>query len=339
MKTSRLQRALPFWFGRFSVRVLVSLLILVVITMVAGAIARADLKAKYLPPGQMVDVGGYKLHIHCIGEGAPAVILDAGNGESSLDWSLVQPEVAKSTRVCAYDRPGYGWSDASPLPRTPRSNVKELHTLLIHAGIQGPYILVAHSYGGLVARLYAHTYPNEVVGMVLVDTPADDLLVRLPSNGRAVFLKSVAQGMQQTRLGKALEALGILPLFPSIIPVHSKLPPEVAMTERALAASDNRFFEAYVGELSAYEESFLQMQAAGITTFGEIPLRILSRGKPQAGFNEESERTWQDLQIEMTSLSSNGKRIVATQSSHFIQLEQPDLVIGAIQDVLSATRK
>jgi pimeloyl-ACP methyl ester carboxylesterase len=321
--------------GQIAVQVFGALLLLVLIVMAAGAIARASLKARYQPPGQMVDVGGYQLHISCAGEGSPTVVLDAGNGESSLDWSLVQPDVAKSTRVCAYDRPGYGWSDPSPLSRTPESNVKELHTLLMNAGIDAPYVLVAHSYGGLVTRLYTHTYPDEVAGMVLVDTPSDDLLVRLPPNGKDVFLKGVAQGAQQAKLGEILGQIGILPLLPGLFPVQANLPPQVAATERALAASDRRYMEAYAGELAAYAVSFAQMQTAHITTFGDIPLRVLSRGKPQAGFTEESEKVWQQLQIELASLSSNGKRIVAENSDHFIQLNQPDLVIGAIQEVLS----
>lgn len=339
MSTNLLQHDLLSRLGRLSIRVFLSLLMLVLVIMVAGMIARANLKTRYQPPGQMVDVGGYKLHIDCLGEGSPTVIMDAGNGEDSLDWSLVQPEVAKFARVCAYDRPGYGWSDLSPLPREPESNVKELHTLLNNAGIQGPYVLVAHSYGGLVTRLYAHTYPDEVIGMVLVDTPSDDLLTRLSPNDRAVFLNGVAQGIQQMRFGEALERIGILPLLPAIVPVRPQLTPEMAGRERALIASNTKFFKAYTDELSGYDVSFAQMQAAHITTFGDIPLRVLSRGKPQDGFGEDAEKVWQQLQIEMASLSSNGKRIVAEQSGHFIQMEQPDLVIGAIQEVLSIVKK
>jgi pimeloyl-ACP methyl ester carboxylesterase len=204
--------------------------------------------------------------------------------------------------------------------------------------MQGPYVLVAHSYGGLVARLYAHTYPDEVVGMVLVDTPADDLLTRLSPGDRAIFLQGAAKVIQQMGLASILEKSGILPLFPASFPAQPNLPREVIATERALAVSDERFFQTYATELSAYDVSFSQMQAAHITTFGDIPLRVLSRSKPQALFGEEAEKVWQELQIEMASLSSNGKRIVADQSGHLIQWEQPDLVIRAIRDVLSTIR-
>ena len=103
--------------------------------------SRGDARA-YPPPGKMVDVGGYKLHIQCLGTGSPTVVLDAGLGCTSLDWSLVQAEIGQTTRVCAYDRAGMGWSESGPEPRTPEQNARELHTLLANAGLEGPYVLV-----------------------------------------------------------------------------------------------------------------------------------------------------------------------------------------------------
>src|SRR5437588_5210224 len=134
------------------------------------ALASAVDASHYPPPGKLVDIGGYRLHINCTGTGSPTVILDAGLGETSLDWSKVQPAVARFTRVCSYDRAGYGWSDTGPGPRTSQQIVQELHLLLMHAQISGPYLLVGHSLGGLNMRLYAYRYPAEVAGMVLLDS-------------------------------------------------------------------------------------------------------------------------------------------------------------------------
>src|SRR6185437_3838481 len=120
------------------------------------AIASAVDAAHYPAPGKLVDIGGYKLHINCTGTGSPTVILDAGLGGTSLDWSKVQPAVAHFTRVCSYDRAGYGWSESGPGLRTSQQIVKELHLLLAHAQINGPYVLVGHSAGGLNMRLYAY---------------------------------------------------------------------------------------------------------------------------------------------------------------------------------------
>ena len=129
----------------------------------------ADVRA-YPPPGQLVDVGGYRLHINCVGTGSPTVVIDAGWG----DWSgvleqRVQPEAAKTTRVCTYDRAGMGCSEAGPLPRTAEHFARELHTLLQHAGVPGPYVLVGHSLGGAPVRVFAHAYAADVAGVVLIE--------------------------------------------------------------------------------------------------------------------------------------------------------------------------
>jgi pimeloyl-ACP methyl ester carboxylesterase len=132
---------------------------------------RAD--QRYPMPGRLVDVGGHRLHIHTVGEGWPTVVLDAGLGESALTWAGIQPEIAKFSRVCSYDRAGMGWSDPGPQPRTYPRIAAELHTLLHNAGEKPPYVLVGHSAGGFTVRLFAQFHPDEVAGVVLVD-PSDE---------------------------------------------------------------------------------------------------------------------------------------------------------------------
>ena len=163
----------PHRIWRWTGRLLLGMVALIVFLLALGASYEALMAAgdadRYPARGQLVDVGGYRLHISCVGEGSPTVVLDAGLGGFSLDWSLVQPELAATTRVCAYDRAGYGWSDPSPHARTPSQIADELHTLLVNAGIQGPYVLVGHSAAGKHVRLYASRYPQAVAGMVLID--------------------------------------------------------------------------------------------------------------------------------------------------------------------------
>ncbi len=159
-------------FG-WGLRVLLIGVVLIAILLVAGKIVQrratlADFE-RFPTLGQLVDVDGYRMHIFCQGEGSPTVIADAGNGDFSITWGLVQPEVAQHTRICVYDRAGYGWSESNPAPRTARQMVTELHALLKNAEIEGPYILVGHSLGGFNVRMYASLYLEEVVGMVLVD--------------------------------------------------------------------------------------------------------------------------------------------------------------------------
>jgi len=148
--TKRQGRGCLRWFAGFVV--LVAGLILIG-TIYESAAEAADIQA-YPPRGQMVDVGGYRLHINCIGAGSPTVIIEAGLGGWSLTWNSVQEEVAKTTRVCTYDRAGMGYSEASPLPRTAEQFAYELHTLLERANVDGPYVLVGHSLGGLTVRIF-----------------------------------------------------------------------------------------------------------------------------------------------------------------------------------------
>src|SRR5262249_38815230 len=133
-----------------------------------ASLGRAQSVPPYPPPGRLIDVGGWKLHLSCTGQASasqPTVILEAGIGDFSVEWSLVQPKVASFARVCSYDRAGDGWSELGPHPRTFHQLVYELHTLLANAGIKPPIVLVGHSYGGWLVRQYQATYPSEVSGM------------------------------------------------------------------------------------------------------------------------------------------------------------------------------
>src|SRR5829696_2106012 len=158
-------------------RPLLGLVVVLLVLAVAGAIYQAIATERaeraYPPPGEMVDVGGYSLHINCVGQGSPTVLLDGGFGEWSAQWVRVQREVSGTTRVCAYDRAGMGWSEMGPDPRDARQITSELHTLLSKAGIEGPYVLVGHSFGGMYMQTYAARYPEEVAGVGLVDASTD----------------------------------------------------------------------------------------------------------------------------------------------------------------------
>ncbi|MGF1478477.1 MAG: alpha/beta fold hydrolase [Cyanophyceae cyanobacterium] len=135
------------------------------------AVSEALNRRRHPPPGELVDIGGFLLHLNCIGQGTPKVVMDAGGAAPSITWGLVPSEIAKFTRVCTYDRAGLGWSDPNlRSPRTSQQSVDELHLLLTKAGINPPYILVGHSLGGVNMRLYASQYPEDVVGLVLVDS-------------------------------------------------------------------------------------------------------------------------------------------------------------------------
>jgi pimeloyl-ACP methyl ester carboxylesterase len=164
-------------------RILIGLLTVIVALPVIGAVYQGvgtwvD-RRRYPAPGRLVDVGGYRLHVYCTGSGAPTVILDALFPGTVSNWAWVQPELAKTTLVCAYDRAGLGWSDRGPEPRDAQHHAAELHTLLTAAAIPGPYVLVGHSWGGLVVRAYADRHPDQVAGMVLIEASDPDAWRRL----------------------------------------------------------------------------------------------------------------------------------------------------------------
>ena len=157
------------WTGKALLWLVVALLALAIIGAIYQAIATQRAERDYPPPGEMVNVGGYNLHIDCVGRGSPTVVLDGGTGEMSANWVLVQREISETTRVCAYDRAGMGWSQMGPEPRDATQITGELHALLEGAGIEGPYVLVGHSFGGL-SQTYAARYPEEVAGVGLVES-------------------------------------------------------------------------------------------------------------------------------------------------------------------------
>ena len=324
------RRGWRWWITR-TVAVLVGIvLVLVVVTAIAGAAAKSRLAQEYPAPGQMVDVGGYSLHLHCTGQGDLTVILEAGQGDFSLSWARVQPEVAQFARVCAYDRAGAGWSDPSPHPRTAQTMVDELHTLLTNANVEGPVVLVGHSLGGMLMRLYAHDYPDDVTGMVLVDSLHEELPVRIPEYAR--LLKE-----QAGQFGPLawLRAAGIVALASENIPVTG-LPDEAAAAYRAVVATGT-VFETIAAEMNAAVENCAAVRAAGITSLGEIPLIVLTAGlaEPLPGLspvqNQQWRETWLLLQSEFLALSPRSRQV--------IQLQQPDLVVDAIRQVIITTRE
>src|ERR671916_1658817 len=172
------------WIGRALLWLIVALLALAAVGAVYQAIATERAERAYPPPGEMVDVGGYSLHINCVGQGSPTVVLDAGSGGFSAQWVRVQREVSDTTRVCAYDRAGMGWSEMGPEPRDAKQISGELHALLNGADIEGPYVLVGHSFGGLYMQTYAARYPDEVAGVVLVDSSTEPEQFSQPPEAR-----------------------------------------------------------------------------------------------------------------------------------------------------------
>src|SRR5215203_5242823 len=330
-------RRLWKWTKRVFIGLTGLVLVLVLAGMVFQFVATKIDEYRYPAPGEMVDVGGYSLHLHCTGEGgAPTVVMDSGAGGNVLAWQLVQPEVAQFARVCTYDRGGMGWSEPGAQPRTSQQFVEELHTLLGNAGVQGPYVLVGHSLGGTNMQFYASQYPDEVAGMVLVDSALEDL-----------DLLSITQSLQGSPVWTKIYATtGVVRLANMLGPVgypFSELPDDSVDEALAINSGTRQLYES-ADEASSLRESFEQQLAAPMS-LGDKPLIVLTAGPLQLegmGLSQEQmdqmDEAYTRSQAALIQGSQNSEQILAEDSGHYIQMEQPDLVIDAIRQVVDAAR-
>src|SRR5215207_8019720 len=317
---------------------LLGLVVVLLALAVAGAIYQAvatELAERaYPPPGEMVDVGGYRLHINCAGRGGPTVVLDAGSGGFSAQWVRVQREASGTTRVCAYDRAGMGWSEMGPDPRDAKQITGELHTLLSEAGIEGPYVLVGHSFGGMYMQTYAARYPDEVAGVALVDTSTDpDQFSQRPEaqDSNEAQKQGLAVVSKLVRFGVSLPArLGIVRLLSKLDPASAELPPQQRAQIDALTPSTRQFTTSIL-ELLAPTQT-LRLGSPG--SLGNKPLAVVTAPK-------QAEPGWLKKQDKLATLSSNSiHRVVkgATHTSLLYDRSDSQATSAAIVEVVSAVR-
>ena len=306
------------------------------------------------PPGRLIDLGGYRLHLNCTGQGSPVVVLSAGSGDFSFDWSLVQPKVAKFTRVCSYDRAGEAWSDLGPRPRTMLQEVFDLHRLLAAAGERGPYVLVGQSLGGMIGRIFALQFPRDMAGLVLVDSFHED--AQLFMNGKLVRVRTLSKDRQipaPRSHVSAADALnpedrekinGMIKQFeikPEIDAPYDKLPAD-AQKERLWALSQLNHFAATADDYLPEEAAKLYAETtAAKVPLGNLPLIVLSRSKDEypPHVAEEMSREHKNQQERLAKLSSTGKLLIVPNSGHRIQLDGPYAVISAVQTIVKKNRK
>ncbi|MEM7115474.1 MAG: alpha/beta hydrolase [Chloroflexota bacterium] len=201
--------------GKRLMQIFIGLIGLILLLAAAGFIYQRMATARgataYPPPGQLIDVGGHQLHIHCLGEGEPTLIVDTGAADWSLSWLTLHPKLAKQTRTCLYDRAGLGWSEPGPMPRASKQLVTELHTLLNNANIEPPYILLGHSLGGYNARIFHEQFPDEVRGIILLDSAHEKQWEQFPTAVSDLVTQQVGLLQSMTtlsQLGIALSAAG-----------------------------------------------------------------------------------------------------------------------------------
>lgn len=288
---------------------------------------------------------GLSLNLNCTGQGNPTAILDTGGGIPAVGWSLVQPEIAKFTRVCSYDRAGYGWSGAGPTPRTSLQIARELHALLDVGREEGPYLLVGHSLGGYNVRVYNHEYPNDVVGIVLVDASHEDQISRMSPALQAFEKKAENPPKAQKIVLPILIRFGVVRLLSSRRSAQALNIPEDLREEMFYLSLQPKFIDAVGSELESLPESADEVRAAG--NLGDKPLIVLTAGKmttPPGSPKGVSQKdvddfhaVWvNDLQVQEAHLSTRGKQIVVPDSDHMISFERPDTIVNAVRDVYRA---
>ncbi len=271
----------------------------------------------YTAPGQLIDVGTHKLHIYCQGSGSPTIIIDTGMGGISLEWKHIQEALTENTRICLYDRAGYGWSETGPLPRTSSYIADELFILLNRADTEGPYILVGHSFGGYNMQIFASRHPEITAGIVLVDSSHPGQYERFLATPIGV------KTAPDNRLGGRVFRFSVPQLHPEL---SGEIRDEVMamMLKRPMRqAMANEFYD-------------FRQSAADVIATGElppVPLLVLSRGKrvyPHDRRGDLMETLWLTLQKELAERSPRTAHIIANESGHSIHLDQPQLVIDSI---------
>jgi pimeloyl-ACP methyl ester carboxylesterase len=315
----------------------------------------------YARPGQLVDAGGFRLNLYCMGKGSPTVVFDSGWGDWAPAWSKVQPEIAKWTRACSYDRAGTGFSDPGPMPRTSVHIAEELRTALHHAGIGGPYILVGSAFGGDNVRTFADLYLDEVAGLVLDDADPTDVepasmreeehrgLAGIPSDLRDCRnliaahkpLPKVPSGPGQPQRTCAQQFFFRgLPEAEWSSELNAKLL-EIAQTKVAI-------YDAYASEMeqTPADETYLQQHHR---SFGSRPIRVLTSGNHAVGHLEKKppdtpkhlkyEQEITLAQARWLELSSNAKQIFTHNSSEYIQFDEPETLINAVREVYDQARR
>ena len=288
-------------------------------------------------PGKLYNVDGYSMHMYCTGEGSPAIVLSSGLGDDFTAWAKVQPVLARQTRVCSYDRAGFGWSESRPGIQDADAISSQLHRLIQAADVPRPFVLVGHSISGIYLRSYAAHYPTDLAGLVFVDgaTPLQD--DRIPK----ALVKIQEDQRNQLPWQKLLMTLGWYRLHGDC----SSVPPGFEAYSAWIKADS-----CIPSQVNAMENELDAERASGEETihagpFGNLPILILSRDPNvlapnwPASVSKANSVAWSQMQEEAMGLSTQSKRIIARGSDHYIQNDRPDLVNREIASFVAMIRE
>ena len=291
-------------------------------------------------PGRLIDIGGHRLHLHCTGSGSPTVVIEAGASAFAIDFTLVQPRISTSTRVCSYDRAGSGWSDPRPDVETPSRIVRDLRALLDTAGEKPPFVMVGASRGGVLVRLFQAEYPADVAGLMLIDPTAEDQLFVM-IEGKGVALTSLTPEQHRSMQSTLPPTIPIPSRPPQTGAPFDRLPPSVYETrialDRKLVASMPPTVSAEIARESgsgdyAMLSRLSAARKANPTLLGDMPFIVLTRGRGSAPAQQAAH-------AEIARMSRVGQHMVVADAYHEIHLSHPDEVVKAVNDVVTQVRQ
>lgn len=319
------------WLKRILLSILGLVLCLIFIGFTYEHISRFYVKRKIPIQGVLIDIGDHKLNLKLKGTGKPLVVFESGlDAGGSLVWGKVQDEISKTTSTASYDRAGILWSERGNNPKTGEAMARELYTLLKKANQNGPYLLVGHSLAGYIIRSFVAKYPSEVLGIVLVDVSHPEQFQRFPKEIKAL------SSMPPDWIIKFAKSIGIVRLF------YTGQYPNTLKTD-SINIINNSYLPVSLTAVSEENKNLdaLAKEAGKITSFGNIPLVVIT-GTSENRRNEyptkelglKVEKVWMEMQTELLELSANSEHVLASKSSHYIQLEQPEVVIESIRKQL-----
>jgi pimeloyl-ACP methyl ester carboxylesterase len=278
---------------------------------------RMDVR-RHPAPGRLILAGDHELHLLCKGSAAPTVVIEQGAGEPSRFWWPVQNRIAEFARVCTYDRAGFAWSEPTRQGRTIEDRADELHTLLFNAGEPGPYILVAHSYGGLIVRGFTRKYPDKVAALVLVDTPEE----------ASIFHPDVLDFYSKARLLNG--AVGFAARFGALRLLKHWIP----LDRMGFWLERPAEYAALCDDLASLERvPVYRRSSEEAGSLGELPVAVITHGRPFPGPFAILEKNWSEGQTRLAALSTNSLLIVARNSNHMIEIDEPHVVVDLIRRV------
>ena len=333
--------------SRWMLRLCLGILAVLCVALVTGwtyeHVAETIDTRRYPPPGIMVSVGRHRLDLFCEGTGTPTVVMEMGSGEPADLFRPIQDKVAELTRACTYDRPGIGWSEANAELHTIQDRAAELYTLLRNADVAGPYVFVAHSYGGLIVRNLVRDHPADVRGLVLVDTAEEGLVFR-PD-----FVKAIEEALAVRWRDELLARFGVTRLRFALMRgqfgIRNDLFGDVR-GEMIAFFSKPSFVRATTVEGRSYSLVPDDMRRpGGFGALGILPVVVIRHGQPSDSIlvptdisQDQFEKLWAEGQERLKNLSSNSEIVVAEKSSHMVNFDQPELVIDETERVVTAVR-